>query len=152
MTAITAPADRPAGLSATPRPIAALLESPAFGTLMRVVLTFPFWASGLAKLFDFTGAQAEMAMFGLNPPAAFAVAVIVTQLLSAALVIHGRHAWLGAGAMTVFTLLTIPLVHSFWAKTGPEAIASMHVAVEHIGMCGGFALAAIQAHWARLRG
>jgi sulfite exporter TauE/SafE len=26
---------------------------------------------------------------------------------------------------------------------------TMHVAVEHIGMCGGLALAAIQAHWAR---
>jgi transmembrane protein len=136
---------------ATPRPIAAILDSPVFGVLMRVVLTFPFWASGLAKLLDFRGAQAEMAMFGLHPPTAFAVAVIITQLVGAALVIHGRHAWLGAGIMAVFTLLTIPLVHSFWAKSGPEAIASMHVAVEHIGMCGGFALAAIQARWARLR-
>lgn len=138
-------------MSATPRPIAAILDSPVFGVLMRIVLTFPFWASGVSKLLDFGGAQAEMGMFGLHPTAPFAIAVIITQLVGAALVIHGRHAWLGAGAMAVFTLLTIPLVHSFWTKTGPAAISSMHVAVEHIGICGGLALAAIQAHRARLR-
>ncbi|WP_458096763.1 DoxX family protein [Roseomonas sp. WA12] len=138
-------------MNTTPRPFAALLDSPVFGVLMRVVVTFPFWASGLAKLLDFGGAQAEMGMFGLHPTAPFAVAVILTQLIGSALVIHGRHAWLGAGVLAVFTLLTIPLVHAFWAKSGPEAIGAMHVAVEHLGLCGGLALAAIQAHWARLR-
>ncbi|HEY8612744.1 MAG TPA: DoxX family protein [Roseomonas sp.] len=138
-------------MNATPRPIAAILDSRAFGILMRVILTLPYWASGFAKLIDFSGAQAEMGMFGLHPTAPFAIAVIITQLTGAILVIHGRYAWLGAGALAVFTLLTIPLVHSFWTKSGPEAISSMHVAVEHIGMCGGLALAAIQAHWARLR-
>ena len=139
-------------MNTTPRPVAAILDSPVFGVLMRVVLTIPFWASGLAKLLDFGGAQAEMGMFGLHPTAPFAIAVILTQLLGSALVIHGRHAWLGAGALAVFTLLTIPLVHAFWAKSGPEAVGSMHVAVEHLGICGGLALAAIQAHRARLRG
>ncbi|MFH5925756.1 DoxX family protein [Roseomonas xinghualingensis] len=138
-------------MTGTPRPIAAILDNRAFGVLMRIVITLPYWASGLVKLLDFNGAQAEMAMFNLQPAAPIAIAVIITQLPGAALVIHGRHAWLGAGALAVFTLLTIPFVHSFWAKTGPEAVASMHVAVEHIGMCGGLALAAIQAHWARLR-
>ncbi|MBP0444006.1 DoxX family protein [Roseomonas sp. SSH11] len=116
---------------------------------MRIVLTLPYWASGLAKLTDFSGAQAEMSMFGLQPAAPIAIAVIVTQLVGAALVIHGRHAWLGAGALAIFTILTIFLVHSFWTMSGPDAVKAMHVAVEHIGMCGGLALASIQAHWAR---
>jgi transmembrane protein len=136
-------------MSVTPRPIAAILDSCVFGVLMRIVLTLPYWASGLVKLADFSGAQAEMGMFGLHPTAPFAIAVIITQLVGAALVIHGRHAWLGAGALAVFTLLTILLVHSFWTKSGEAAVMTMHVAVEHIGMCGGLALAAIQAHWAR---
>jgi len=138
-------------MTGTPQPIAAILDNHAFGALMRIVLTLPYWASGLVKLLDFSGAQAEMAMFSLHPAAPIAITVIITQLAGAALVIQGRHAWLGAGALAVFTLLTIPLVHSFWTKAGAEAVSSMHVAVEHIGMCGGLALAAIQAHWARLR-
>jgi len=138
-------------MHATPRPIAAILDSRAFGVAMRVLLTLPFWASGLAKLIDFGGAQAEMAMFGLHPPPGFAVATIITQLLGSALVIHGRHAWLGAGALAVFTLLTIPLVHAFWSMPPAEAVPHMHVAVEHLGICGGLALAAMQAHRARLR-
>ena len=137
-------------MPSAPRPIAAILESRAFGLLMRVVLTFPYWASGLAKLVDFAGARAEMGMFGLHPTAPFAVAVILTQLIGSALVIHGRHAWLGAGALGVFTLLTIPLVHAFWTLSGPEGIKAFHTAVEHVGMCGGLALAAIGAHLARL--
>ncbi|WP_424136469.1 DoxX family protein [Roseomonas chloroacetimidivorans] len=138
-------------MNTTPRPIAAILDSRAFGLLMRIVLTFPFWASGLAKLIDFAGAQREMGMFGLHPTAGFAIAVIITQLVGALLIIHGRYAWLGAGALAVFTLLTILLVHSFWRIDGPMGVVAFHTAVEHIGMCGGLALGAIQAHWARLR-
>ena len=139
-------------MAATPAPIATILQCPAFGVAMRVVMTFPFWLSGLVKLIDFSGAQAEMAMFGFHPPLAFAIATIITQLVGSALVIHGRHAWLGAGWLAVFTLLTILLVHNFWAKSGVEGIIALHTAMEHIGTCGGLALAAIQAHWARLRG
>jgi transmembrane protein len=138
-------------MDATPRPIAAILDSPAFGVIMRIVLTFPFWGSGLAKAIDFAGAQGEMGTFGLTPTAPFAIAVIITQLLGSALVIHGRHAWLGAGALAVFTVLTILLVHRFWALTGREGMIAFHTATEHVGICGGLALAAIQAHWAGLR-
>jgi transmembrane protein len=133
-----------------PKPIAAILGNRAFGVAMRVFMTLPFWLSGLAKLADFQGAQEEVGMFGLHPTAAFAGATIITQLVGSALVIHGRHAWLGAGWLAIFTLLTIPLVHAFWRFTGPEGVVHMHFAVEHLGVCGGLALAAIQAHWARL--
>ena len=49
----------------------------------------------------------------------------------------------------MFTLLTIPLVHAFWAMPPAEAVPHMHVAVEHLGICGGLVLAAVQAHRAR---
>ena len=61
-------------MNATPRPVAAILDSPVLGLLMRIVLTLPFWGSGLSKLLDFGGAQAEMEMFGLHPTAPFAIA------------------------------------------------------------------------------
>ena len=121
------------------RPI--LLSS---GTLLaaRILLTFPFWGSGLAKLIDFQGGVAEMAMFGLNPPAAFNVAVLLTQLVGSALVIANRWTWLGAGALGVFTALTIPVVHHFWSLDGERAIVAFHTATEHVGMIGALVLVA----------
>ena len=127
-------------------PIAALLESAAFRVIARVLLTLPFWMSGLAKIADFGFATQEMAMFGLNPPGAFAVATIITQLTGSALVISGRHAWLGAGALGIFTALTIPIAHNFWALEGERAMMEMFFAVEHISVIGGLMLAAILCH------
>ena len=133
----------------TPTFISALLESRAFFLLARIVLTLPFWMSGLAKLADFSGAQAEMAHFGLSPPMGVAIATIITQLGGAALVISGRHAWLGAGALAVFTLLTIPIAHPFWRMEGEIAMLEMFFVIEHIGMVGGMMLVALACH--RLR-
>ncbi|WP_338662554.1 DoxX family protein [Pararoseomonas sp. SCSIO 73927] len=138
-------------MTATPRPIAAILDSRVLGVLARILLTFPYWGSGLAKLIDFSGAQAEMGMFGLHPTAPFAVAVIITQLVGSGLVIHGRHAWIGAGALAVFTALTIPIVHHFWSLEGVRGLVAFHTATEHVGMIGGLILGAIQAHWASRR-
>jgi transmembrane protein len=131
---------------ATPAPIAAILESRLFFLFARILLTLPFWLSGLVKLLDFNGAVAEMAHFGLNPPVLFAIATIITQLGGAALVIHGRAAWLGAGAMAIFTLLTIPIAHHFWTMEGEIAMLEMFFVIEHLGMIGGMMLAAICCH------
>ena len=122
------------------RPI--LLSS---GTLLaaRILLTFPFWGSGLAKLIDFQGGVAEMAMFGLNPPVAFNILVLLTQLVGSALVIANRWTWLGAGALGVFTALTIPVVHHFWRLNGERAVVAFHTATEHVGMIGALVLVAV---------
>ena len=122
------------------RPI--LLSS---GTLLaaRILLTFPFWGSGLAKLIDFQGGVAEMAMFGLNPPVAFNILVLLTQLAGSALVIANRWTWLGAGALGVFTALTIPVVHHFWSLEGERAVVAFHTATEHVGMIGALVLVAV---------
>lgn len=125
--------------------IRAILLNRAVLLLARILLTFPFWGSGLAKLIDFQGGVAEMAMFGLNPPVAFNIATIVVQLAGSALIIANRSAWLGAGALGVFTALTIPLVHHFWSLEGERAIVAFHTATEHVGMIGALILAAILA-------
>jgi transmembrane protein len=132
--------------ASAPGPIASLLESAVFRVVARVLLTLPFWMSGLAKLADFGFATEEMAMFGLTPPAAFAVATIITQLGGSALVISGRRAWLGAGALGIFTALTIPIAHNFWALEGERAMMEMFFVVEHISVIGGLMLAAILCH------
>jgi transmembrane protein len=126
-----------------PNLITRLLDQQWFMVLARVLLTFPFWASGLSKLIDFQGGVAEMAQLGFNPPAAYNIATIITQLVGSALIIFNRGTWLGAGALGVFTFLTIPLVHAFWNKQGEAAIIALHTAGEHVGMIGGLILVTI---------
>ncbi|MFA9439937.1 DoxX family protein [Uliginosibacterium sp. sgz301328] len=110
--------------------------------LARVVLTFVFWSAALAKLIGFNEGVAEMAHFGLNPPAVFNVAVIVVLLVGSALVIFDVFAWLGAGILIVFTALTIPIAHNFWTMSGPVRLAEFHVVMEHISLIGGLMVVA----------
>ena len=104
----------------------------------RITLTLPFWGSGVAKLADFDAGVAEMARAGLEPAAAFNGATIIVQLIGSLLIIANRFAWLGAGALGIFTGLTILLVHRFWAMTDePFRTIAFHTATEHVGIIGG---------------
>jgi transmembrane protein len=120
----------------------ALFNTTWFGYLARTVLTLMFWGSGLSKLIDFPAGVAEMTHFGLEPAAAYNVAVIVTQLGGSALIILNRYAWLGAGVLAVFTLLTIPIAHNFWAMEEPMKTLEFYVVVEHISIVGALMLVA----------
>jgi transmembrane protein len=128
-----------------PNIIQALLTNRAVAFAARVILTFPFWGSGLDKLINFSSGVAEMRQFGLEPAILFNIAVFTTQLGGAALIISGRSVWLGAGALGVFTALTIPIVHHFWTMQGPAALHAFHTAGEHIGTIGGLITVAILA-------
>ena len=55
--------------------------------------------------------------------------------------------WLGAGALAVFTLLTIPLVHHFWSMPEPKATQAFHTATEHITVVGALMLVAILSRY-----
>ncbi len=119
-----------------------LLASRAFGVFARVVLTFMFWSSGLAKLIDFPGAVAEMQHFGVTPAVPMAIAVIILQLGGSALVISGRFVWFGAGVLGVFTALTIPIAHAFWTMTGEMTFIEMMFVFEHVTVIGGLMVVA----------
>jgi transmembrane protein len=126
-----------------PTIIARLLDSNGFALLARVVLTFPFWASGVAKSINFQDGVAEMAHFGLHPPVAYNIATVVCQPGGSPLVILNRYTWLGAGALAVFTALTIPIAHAFWTMSGEQAQTELFFVVEHIGLIGGLMLVSI---------
>ena len=116
-----------------------------FGFLARIVLTSMFWGSGIGKLVDFPAALGEMTHFGLNPPAVFAVATIIVQLVGSLLVILNRWTWLGAGALAVFTLLTIPIAHNFWVMEEPFKTIEFYVVTEHISIIGALMVVAWKA-------
>jgi transmembrane protein len=128
-----------------PKVIQALIANRVIEVLARIVLTVPFWGSGLDKLINFQGGVAEMRLFGLEPAPLVNILVLTTQLAGSALVIAGRHVWLGAGALGVFTALTIPIVHHFWTMSGPDALHAFHTAGEHVGMIGALVLVSILA-------
>ena len=125
-----------------PKALDAFLDSRAASLTGRILLTLPFWSSGLAKLADWSATLGEMSHFGLSPPAAYGAATVACQLIGSALILWGPYAWLGAGALGVFTALTIPIAHNFWALSGQAAQLEMYTAVEHVALIGGLILAA----------
>ena len=127
-----------------------LLQSRVYYTLATALLTYIFWWSGLNKIFDFAGAMTEMEHFGLHPAALFAAATIALQVLgSLAIISASRWAWLGAGALAVFTLSTIPLAHRFWEMEGMVAFLEKALVQEHFSLIGGLAVAAALASMRR---
>ncbi len=129
----------------TPRWVEAILSSRITEIAARVLFTFPFWGSGLAKLLDFNGGMAEMSQFGLEPAWLFNSLTIFVQLTGSALIILNRGTWFGAGMLGIFTFLTIPIVHAFWRLEGERAIMAFHTAGEHLGMIGALVLVSIMA-------
>ncbi|QIB35552.1 DoxX family protein [Ancylobacter pratisalsi] len=134
----------------TPALISGILRSPITAFVARLLLVFMFLGSGIDKLVNFGNAQEEMAYFGLNPPALFAVLTIIAQLGGAALILINRATWLGAGGLAIFTVLTIPIAHHFWTMEGEARLIEFYFVVEHLAVVGGMMLVAILAERTRV--
>ena len=128
---------------AVPTLIARLLDLPAFMVLARLLLTLPFWVSGIRRWLDLNGSIAEIDAYGLRPAGPINTLVIFVLLGGSFLVIVNRRAWSGAGALAIFTLMTIPVAHDFWNLTGYAAKSEFNIALQHVGLVGGLMLAAI---------
>ncbi|MGH8783058.1 DoxX family protein [Paraburkholderia sp.] len=122
-----------------------LLCAPFTALLARILLTAPFWINGLTKAFDFSGGVAEMEHLGFAPGAVYSLLTIVLHLGASALIVVQRWTWAAAGALGVFTLLTIGLVHRFWVFDGLRHTIALYTAEEHIGMIGGLIVVSILA-------
>ncbi len=124
----------------------AVLGSDTLWLIARILLSVVFLASGLAKLIDFHGGRAEMRAAGLKPDWLFNLFTAVTLLTGAGLILLDRAVWLGAGALAVFLVLTIVVVHRFWALRGPQAKQALYWALEHASLIGGLIAAAMVSH------
>lgn len=130
----------------TPAPVAAILRSAATSVAARILLTLPFWWSGLSKLANLDAAFGEAAHFGLQPAWLTVAATILVQVGGSALIIAGRLAWLGAGALGVFTAIATLIAHPFWTVADPMArFHETNTFLEHVGLIGAFVLAAVLA-------
>lgn len=115
----------------------------------RLLLAVVFLSSGLAKLIDFQGGLAEMRAAGLEPDWLFNIATIKVLLGGSLLLLLDRALWLGAAALALFLLLTIVVVHRFWALPAPLGEEAMFWALEHTTVIGGLIAAAIASRLRR---
>ncbi|MBH1444125.1 DoxX family protein [Stenotrophomonas hibiscicola] len=129
-----------------PRMITTLLDSRVLWFLARLLLAVVFLSSGLAKLLAWDNSVAEMQAAGLQPPVLFNLASAVVLLGGVLCLLLDRLLWLGSGALAVFMLLTIAVVHTFWTKHGAEQQLALFFALEHLSVVGGLICAAIASH------
>lgn len=125
------------------RPIDRILDWDGTWLLARLALVGAYLLGGLVKLNDWPGAVAEQAHFGLHPPELWAALTIVVELIGPLLILLDRALWLGAGALGVFTLLAALIANDFWTMAGHERFMATNAFFEHLGLVGGFALAAM---------
>lgn len=136
-----------------PRFVDAILDWRPTWFLARLLLVGAYLLGGLVKLADWPGAVAEQAHFGMHPPALWAALTIAVELAGPVLILTGRWIWLGAGMLGVFTLLAAFTANAFWTiPPGPERFGATNAFFEHLGLIGGFVLAALVAEQAKRRG
>jgi uncharacterized membrane protein YphA (DoxX/SURF4 family) len=113
------------------------------GWLALLCLCAAYIQGPVTKLLDFPGAQAEMAHFGLEPPALFAIVVILFELAASAMILSGVYRWLGALGLAGFTLAATFVALRFWElPPGFERSMATNAFFEHLGLAGAFALVA----------
>lgn len=122
-----------------------LLMSDAFLIIARLILTSFFWVAGIFGILKFSVMVATIKAHRLPMPGLIVVLMIVTELAGSILLITDFRSvgWLGAGALGVFTLLSIPLGHAFWTYQPPKKMEEFQIALEHFAVIGGLMGAAI---------
>jgi uncharacterized membrane protein YphA (DoxX/SURF4 family) len=113
--------------------------------LARLGLTGAYILGGFTKLFNFDAAVAEQQHFGLHPASIWAGFTIAVEIIGPILIISGRYAWLGAGALGVLTAVATYVAGDFWNMTGAARFMAMNTFFEHIGLIAGFVMAAMIA-------
>lgn len=114
--------------------------------LARLALVSAYLLGGFVKLGDWPVAIAEQAHFGMSPPAAWAKLTVAIELIGPVLILSGRVVWLGTGMLGVFTLLAAFTANAFWTMpAGQDRFMATNAFFEHMGLVGGFVLAALVA-------
>ena len=129
-----------------PRYVGAILDWRWTGFLARLALVGTYLLGGIVKASDWTAAVAEQAHFGMHPPALWAALTVAIEIIGPLLILSGRFVWLGAGMLGVFTLFAAITANAFWAMpVGQERFMATNAFFEHLGLIGGFVLAAMVA-------
>lgn len=135
-----------------PRFVDAILDWKPTWFIARLLLVGAYLLGGIVKLTDWSAAVAEQGHFGMSPPALWAALTITIELVGPILILTGRMAWLGAGMLGIFTLLAAFTANAFWTMpVGQDRFMATNAFFEHLGLIGGFILAALVAEQAQRR-
>lgn len=139
-------------LNHTPAFVDAILGWRWTSLLARLLLVGAYLLGAMVKATDWSAAVAEQAHFGMNPPAVWAALTIAVEIIGPLLILINRLVWLGAGMLGVFTVLAAVTANAFWTMpTGQERFIATNAFFEHLGLVGGFILAAMLARVERNR-
>jgi transmembrane protein len=127
----------------TPALIVKILDARVTTWLARLCLTLPYWWSGVDKLLHPHAALSEIQGLGLPPSWILYGLLLIVQLGGSLAIIFNRYAWLGAGALGVFTAIVTYIAHAFWKLEGPARFGEMNDFMEHIALIAGLAFAAL---------
>jgi transmembrane protein len=122
-----------------------LLTSQVSLTLARILLCSYYIFSGVLAIKMWDAFVAGMPAKSLGAKKILNAAVIITNLGGSFLLISNIRglAWLGAGWLGIFTLLSIPLGHPFWKFEEPQRTMERWWAVASLALAGAMGIAAI---------
>jgi uncharacterized membrane protein YphA (DoxX/SURF4 family) len=135
-----------------PHFVEAVLDWRPTWLLARLLLVGAYLLGGVVKASDWPAAVAEQAHFGMHPPQLWAALTIAVEFVGPVLILSGRLVWLGAGMLGVFTLFAAVTANAFWTMpAGQERFMATNAFFEHLGLIGGFVLAALVSELERHR-
>jgi uncharacterized membrane protein YphA (DoxX/SURF4 family) len=120
--------------------------------IARLLLTALFLVAAAIEITDFPAAASAQDQVGLHPGWAWAILTIAVQVLGSVIIISGRHVWLGAGMLGVFTGATEFVAHRFWELSGAAEFQARNEFFEHLGLVAGFIMVALLAEERNRRG
>jgi uncharacterized membrane protein YphA (DoxX/SURF4 family) len=113
--------------------------------IARLLLTSLFLLAAAVEILDLPAAAAAQEHFGLRPGWLWAIVTITVQLIGSIIIISGRHVWLGAGILAVFTGATEVIAHRFWELSGSAEFQARNEFFEHLGLVAGLVMVALLA-------
>jgi putative oxidoreductase len=108
--------------------------------LGRILLAHIFLVSGAAKVFDWSGTEAQMAAKGIPLVPLLHVGALLCELGGGLALLAGYRARWAALALFLFLIPTTVLFHNFWAATPAEQIHQLDNFMKNLAIMGGLAL------------
>jgi uncharacterized membrane protein YphA (DoxX/SURF4 family) len=135
----------PAASERDPDWVDAILDWRWTWPIARLLLTALFLVDAAIEILDFPAAAAAQEQVGMHPGWVWAIVTLAVQVIGSIIIISGRHVWLGAGMLAVFTGATEFVAHRFWELSGAAQFQERNEFFEHLGLVAGFIMVALLA-------
>jgi len=108
--------------------------SPLIG---RLLLSFVFLLSGLAKIVDWSTTEQTMASKGMPAIPFFLLVAILVEIAGGLSLLFAWRPRFGAWLLFLYLIPTTLIFHNFWDLTGPERLNQMFHFLKNLSIMGG---------------